>query len=104
MKKLSMEKVKLAASRWFDVRCGNGCCASRRIQSDYSMNSTDLTGPKESNYSNAIGSAKAKGQRSISRSIKATAKFAFLPRDPTRFTAAHFWYSRRNIRWLISSL
>src|SRR5437667_7643209 len=98
MKKLSMEKVKLGASRLCDVRCGNGCCASQPMQSDYSMNSTRLIGPKELNYSNAIGLAEAKVRRSISRSIKANMKFAFSPRDPTRFTGAHYWSSRRNVR------
>src|SRR5439155_5843638 len=104
MKKLSMAKVKLAGSRLFEGRCGNGCYASRPMQSDYSTNSTNSIGQKESNYSSETGLAEAKVQKSISRSTKATKKFAFSPRDPTRFTAAPSWCSRRNIRWSISSL
>ena len=46
------------------------------MQSDCSMNWTNSIGRKESNYSSETGSAEAKAQRSISRSIKATKKFA----------------------------
>src|SRR5437667_445606 len=93
-----MERASLAVFRSSADRCVNGCCELRHMQSGCSMSWRDSIGPKESNYSSETGSAKAKAQRSISRSTKATKKSAFLRRVLTHFTAEHSSCSRRNIR------
>src|SRR5438093_108942 len=74
----------------------------RDMQSAYSTSQTNSIGQKESNYSSETGPAEVKVRRSISRSIKATRKFAFLRRDPTRFMAVRSSCSRRNARSWIS--
>src|SRR5205814_10123747 len=98
MKKSSMGKARLADFLSCGGRCVNGCCELRLMQSACSKSWTDSTGPKESSCSRETGSGKAKAQRSISRSTKATKKSGFLPHVPTPFTEERFWYSHQSIR------
>src|SRR5439155_26586105 len=97
-----MEKARLAAFRLFEDQCGNGCCASLLMRSDCSMNSRALIGLKESNCCSAIGLAEAKARKSISRLTKATRKFVFYQRVPTRFTVVSFYEFHWNTHSSIS--
>src|SRR5436190_11250117 len=104
-----MARVKLADFQLFDDRCVNGCCASRRMRSGCLLNSTDLIGPKESNYFSAIGLDAVKERKSIlSLQIvgcgERRARSEFSQHAPTRYTAPLIWYWRPSFHWSISSL